>query len=78
MSEPDGPTEARPIPAFAAGPMKDRYEILERIGKGGFGEVWKARDTTLNRLVAIKRLPPGAASDSGARERLRRAASPVP
>ena len=70
MSEPDRPTEARPT----ASALKDRYEILERIGKGGFGEVWKARDTTLNRLVAIKRLPPDATSDSSARERLRREA----
>src|ERR1041385_7346299 len=32
------------------------YEVLTRIGVGGMGEVWKARDTRLDRMVAIKRL----------------------
>jgi eukaryotic-like serine/threonine-protein kinase len=32
------------------------YEMLAPIGAGGMGEVWKARDTRLNRIVAVKRL----------------------
>jgi serine/threonine protein kinase len=39
---------------LAAGDKLGPYEILAPIGKGGMGEVWKARDTRLNRLVAIK------------------------
>jgi TolB-like protein/predicted Ser/Thr protein kinase len=41
---------------LARGNKLGPYEILEPIGKGGMGEVWKARDTRLNRTVAIKRL----------------------
>jgi TolB-like protein/predicted Ser/Thr protein kinase len=39
-----------------AGDRLGPYEILARIGAGGMGEVWKARDTRLDRIVAVKRL----------------------
>ena len=41
---------------IAAGTMLGPYEVICLLGAGGMGEVWKARDTRLERLVAIKRL----------------------
>src|SRR5580658_2090324 len=41
---------------FTAGDRLGPYEILAAIGAGGMGEVWKARDTRLDRIVAIKQL----------------------
>lgn len=51
-----------------------QLEILELIGKGGMGAVYKARQRTLDRLVALKILPPGAAEDPGFAERFNREA----
>jgi serine/threonine protein kinase len=42
------------LPTLSPGSRLGPYEILAPIGAGGMGEVWKARDTRLNRTVAIK------------------------
>ncbi|GAA4034605.1 hypothetical protein GCM10023063_18430 [Arthrobacter methylotrophus] len=50
--------------------LAGRYTLERRLGKGGMGEVWLARDGELNRPVAIKCLSEGAAPGPGYRRRL--------
>jgi serine/threonine protein kinase len=50
------------------------YRLIEKIGAGGMGEVWKAEDTRLGRTVAIKILPQAVAADTEAIARMRREA----
>ncbi|MFF2077244.1 protein kinase [Kitasatospora sp. NPDC058162] len=40
--------------------LDGRYELVEQIGEGAFGAVWKARDARIRRLVAVKVMLPGA------------------
>ena len=82
-------TEAQPAPGDAARPKPPAFvppradelarhfpqlEILALIGQGGMGAVYKARQPSLDRLIALKLLPPGVAGDAGFAERFAREA----
>jgi eukaryotic-like serine/threonine-protein kinase len=60
--------------AVIAGSKLGTYEVLSPIGAGGMGEVWRARDTRLEREVAIKTLPDEFAKDADRLSRLEREA----
>ena len=60
--------------AFISGQRIEHYEIVRQIGVGGMGEVYLAKDTTLNRNVAIKFLTSSPSTDGQAHERFVREA----
>src|SRR5881396_2243623 len=62
---------------LAAGLKLGPYEILAPLGTGGMGEVYRARDTRLDREVAIKVLPEHLAKDPQALARFEREAKAV-
>src|SRR5271155_5563607 len=63
--------------ALPTGTRLGPYEIVAPIGAGGMGEVYRARDTRLNRDVAIKVLPDHLARDPQALARFQREAMAV-
>ncbi|HET9532345.1 MAG TPA: serine/threonine-protein kinase, partial [Blastocatellia bacterium] len=63
--------------SFLAGKSISHYEIIEQIGAGGMGEVYRARDTRLNREVAIKVLPANLSQNAEALARFEREARAV-
>ncbi len=73
-SEEISPTKTLEIPAkglTTGTTFATRYEVLEELGKGGMGRVYKALDKEINEEVAIKLLKPEIASDEGTVERFR-------
>jgi serine/threonine protein kinase len=63
--------------AIEPGTRLGPYEITAAIGAGGMGEVYKAKDTRLDRTVAIKVLPEHLSKDPERRERLQREARAI-
>ena len=62
---------------IASGVRLGPYEILSTLGAGGMGEVYKARDTRLDRTVAIKILPPRFSEDADMKQRFEREAKAI-
>ena len=62
---------------LASGTLLGPYELLASIGAGGMGEVYRARDTRLDRAVAVKVLPPHLSSSEEGRQRFEREARTI-
>jgi|SRR5215469_11061423 len=63
--------------SIAPGTKLGPYEVLSHIGSGGMGEVYRAQDTRLDRIVAIKILPAHLSADPQIRERFDREARAI-
>ena len=63
--------------SLSAGARLGPYEIISRLGAGGMGEVWKARDTRLDRSVAVKVLPAEFATNAQLQMRFEREAKTI-
>jgi eukaryotic-like serine/threonine-protein kinase len=63
--------------ALTSGTKLGPYEILSPLGAGGMGEVYRARDTRLERTVAIKVLPSHLSSDPDLKHRFEREARTI-
>src|SRR5437867_6640393 len=63
--------------ALASGTRFGPYEILNAIGAGGMGEVYRAKDTRLDRIVAIKVLPSHLSANPQLKQRFEREARAI-
>src|SRR5262249_41059673 len=66
--------DARPTNSTAPMRPLGKFQLLERVGVGAFGAVWKARDTTLDRIVALKIPHSGLLAEAEEFERFQREA----
>src|SRR5215470_5550769 len=62
---------------LATGTRLGPYEILSPLGAGGMGELYKAKDTRLERTVAVKVLPPRLSASPESRQRFEREAKTI-
>src|SRR6202043_3867374 len=62
---------------LATGAKLGPYEVVGPLGAGGMGEVYRARDTRLERTVAVKILPPQLSSDPARKQRFERKAKTI-
>jgi eukaryotic-like serine/threonine-protein kinase len=65
---------ASEAPLYPAGTWIDRYEVIELLGQGSMGRVYRARDTDLRRDIALKHIHHAGRNKAEAQERLRREA----
>src|SRR5215475_1495901 len=70
-------TWARPSMALSSGARLGPYEILGAVGVGGMGEVYRGRDTRLDRIVAVKVLPQHLSTSPEVRQRFEREAKTI-